>query len=56
MTPSFEALTVLNSEDDALIFKVFGGQAIVKKEICELYLQEYLEDFIVENPELKVYN
>lgn len=40
---------ILNSEEDAGIFLVFGGQAIVQKEICEKYLPWFLEPFIVEN-------
>jgi hypothetical protein len=40
---------ILNSEEDVVIFLIFGGQAIVKKEICEKYLPWFLEPFIVEN-------
>lgn len=46
---------VLNSEEDAIAFRMFGGQAIVKRKICEQFLPEYLEDFICENPELNIY-
>lgn len=31
-----------------------GGQAIVRADICEQYLPEFMEDFITENPEVKV--
>lgn len=37
---------ILNEEKDVIIFLLFGGEAIVKKEICEKYLPEFLEDFV----------
>lgn len=37
---------LLNDEDDVIVFRLFGGQAIVRKEICERYLPEFLEEFI----------
>ncbi|WP_312650276.1 helix-turn-helix domain-containing protein [Aminipila sp.] len=40
---------IINSEEDVGIFLIFGGQAIVKKEICEKYLPWFLEPFIVKN-------
>lgn len=40
---------VLNSHEDAIIFMIYGGHAIVKKDICEKYMPWYLEDFIVES-------
>lgn len=46
---------VLNEERDTHIFRLFGGEAIVKKEICEKYLPEFLKDFIVENPEKNLF-
>jgi Predicted transcriptional regulators len=46
---------VLNYEEDAIVFRMFGGQAIVKREICEQFIPEYLEDFVGENPELNIY-
>lgn len=38
---------LLNEEADVLAFRLFGGQAIVKRKICESYLPEFLEDHIV---------
>ncbi|MNP75858.1 hypothetical protein D3C76_1729850 [compost metagenome] len=46
---------VLNYEEDAIVFRMFGGQAIVKREICEQFLPEYLENFFSENPEVNIY-
>ena len=37
---------LLNEKEDVIIFLLFGGEAIVKKEICEQYLPEFMEDFI----------
>ncbi|MCM0759086.1 MULTISPECIES: helix-turn-helix domain-containing protein [Sporomusa] len=37
---------LLNKEEDVIVFRLFGGHAVVKKEICEQYLPEFLEDFI----------
>ena len=45
---------VINDKEDADIFRIFGGQAIVKKEICEQYLPEFCEDYIGENPEWEI--
>lgn len=39
---------VLNSETDVAVFRIFGGQAIVRDKICIRYLPEYLNDFIAE--------
>lgn len=39
---------VLNTEEDACTFLMFGGQAIVREEICEKYLPWFLEPFVVE--------
>lgn len=44
---------VINTEEDALTFMVFGGQAIVKKEICERYLPWFLKPFVVEREGLE---
>ncbi|WP_346353102.1 helix-turn-helix transcriptional regulator [Azotosporobacter soli] len=33
---------IINEEEDVLVFRLFGGHAIVKKEICERYLPEFL--------------
>lgn len=45
---------VINSQMDAMVFLIYGGQAIVREDICEKYLQEFLQDFIGPNPELKI--
>jgi len=47
-TEMFGKPMVLNSEDDARIHLIFGGHAIVRKDICEKYLPWYLEPFIKE--------
>lgn len=39
---------VLNCKEDVAIFMAFGGEAIVRKDICETYMPWYLEEFIVE--------
>lgn len=44
---AYEKPMVLNCEEDAMIFRIYGGQAIVATEICKKFLPEYLEDFIV---------
>lgn len=46
---------VINSQMDAMVFLIYGGQAIVREDICEKYLPEFLQDFIGQNPELKVF-
>ena len=46
---------VINSQIDAKVFLIYGGQAIVREDICEEYLPEFLQDFIGPNPELKVF-
>jgi transcriptional regulator with XRE-family HTH domain len=40
---------VINEKMDVLIFEYIGGEAIVRKDICNDYLPEYLDDFITEN-------
>ncbi len=42
-------LLVLNSEQDAKIFTIFGGNAIVRKDVCIEYLPEFNKDFVVES-------
>lgn len=37
---------LLNDEEDVVVFRMFGGHAIVRKEVCECFLPEFLEDFI----------
>jgi Predicted transcriptional regulators len=44
---------VINSLLDVIVFLIYGGQAIVRADICEQYLPEFMEDFITENPEVK---
>lgn len=46
---------VINSQMDAIFFLIYGGQAIVRENICEKYLPEFLQDFIGPNPELKIF-
>lgn len=46
---------VINSQEDVLIFLVYGGQAIVRKDICEEYLPQFAEDLIGPNPELQLF-
>jgi hypothetical protein len=46
---------LLNEEEDAIVFRIFGGHAIVKQDICKRYLPEFLKDFIGESPEEKFY-
>ena len=43
---------VLNSQLDAEVFRIYGGQAIVREDICKAWLQEFLEVTAAENPEL----
>lgn len=46
---------VINSQMDAIIFLIYGGQAIVREDICEKYLSEFLQDFISPSSELKLF-
>ncbi len=43
---------VLNSRLDAEVFRIYGGQAIVREDICKAWLPEFLEAAVTENPEL----
>lgn len=38
---------VLNTEEDVMVFLIFGGQAIVRKDICEKHLPWFLKPFIL---------
>ncbi|BCK00738.1 helix-turn-helix domain-containing protein [Anaerocolumna chitinilytica] len=40
---------VINKRMDVLIFELFGGEAIVRTDICNEYMSEYMVDFISEN-------
>lgn len=40
-------MMVVNSQRDANIFLIYGGQAVVRKDICEQYLSMFCEDYIV---------
>ena len=42
---------LLNNKEDAEVFRIFGGNAIVKAEICKKYLPEFYRDYIGPNPE-----
>lgn len=44
---------VLNSRLDAEVFRIYGGQAIVRADICKECLPEFLEVSVAENPELE---
>lgn len=43
---------VLNSQLDAEVFRIYGGQAIVREDVCKAWLPEFLEASVTENPEL----
>lgn len=45
---------IINSQLDAVVFLIYGGNAIVRSDICEQYLPQFMEDFITENPEKKL--
>jgi len=47
---------VLNSLLDAIVFLNYGGQAIVRKDICEKYLPGFLEDYIAPNQDMIIGN
>lgn len=47
-TKVYEPPMIINSKDEAIVFGVYGGQAIVKASICRTNLPEFLEDFIRE--------
>lgn len=38
---------VINNQMEARVFQIYGGQAMVREDICKAYLPEYLEDYIV---------
>ena len=38
---------LIHEELDALVFRVFGGQAIVKEDVCIACLPEFMKNFIV---------
>lgn len=46
---------VINSQMDAMVFLLYGGQAIVREDICEKYLPEFMKDFIGPNSALKLF-
>ncbi|SHK15181.1 helix-turn-helix domain-containing protein [Desulforamulus aeronauticus] len=50
-TKVFGRPLLINEEKDVVVFRLFGGHAIVKQEICERFLPEFLEDFIGTTPE-----
>lgn len=41
---------LINDKEDVAIFLIFGGQAIIKAELCEKYLPEWYEDYIGPTP------
>ena len=38
---------VINSLEDAIVYLIYGGQAVIKADICERYLPQFCEDYIV---------
>lgn len=46
---------IINSQIDALVFLIYGGQAIVREDICKKYLPEFMKEHIGPNPELKLF-
>ena len=40
---------IINSEMDVVIFYIYGGQAIVRKDICETYLTEFNKEYYGKN-------
>ena len=40
---------IINSEMDFVIFYIYGGQAIVRKDICETYLTEFNKEYYGKN-------
>lgn len=36
---------IINNEMDLLIYRIYGGQAIVKKDICEIYMPEFNKEY-----------
>lgn len=42
-------ILVINSKSDAEAFLHFGGNAIVNADICDRYLPEFIEDYIVKS-------
>lgn len=53
-TSVYERPMLINSKADALIFRIFGGHAIVKADICKKYLPEFYEDYVGPSPERDV--
>lgn len=48
-TELYEPPMIINTWDEAIIFSIYGGQAIIKKSICRTYLPEFWEDFITKS-------
>lgn len=44
---------IISSEYDAVVFRIFGGQAIISREICDKFFPEFAE-FQGPNPEDKL--
>lgn len=38
---------VINGLEDAIVYLIYGGQAVIKADICERYLPQFCEDYIV---------
>ena len=41
-----DRIMVVNSQRDAEIFLIYGGQAVVRKDICEQYLSMFCKEYI----------
>lgn len=46
---------VINSQIDATIFEIYGGQAIIRDDICEKYLPQFMNDYTELNPEFEIF-
>lgn len=42
---------VINSEEDAKLFLLFGGHAIIKKDVCEKFLPQFIEPYYIKSGE-----
>lgn len=44
---------VINTQKDAMVFLIYGGQAVVREEICKKYLPQFWGSFIELNSEVE---
>jgi len=47
-TKMYEAPMIVNTPEEAFAFNIVGGDAIISKSICEEYLPQFLEPFVVD--------